>query len=102
MKERQVPTAKKRFVVVTTEHRGVFGGYLNGSDDTDKTVSLTEAQMCVYWHQSVRGVLGLASTGPLKGSRVSPAVPKITLQGVTLIMDATSDAEKAWQSRPWN
>lgn len=97
-----MPTAKKRFVVVTTEHRGVFGGYLNGSNDTDKTVSLTEAHMCIYWPTEVHGVLGLATTGPLKGSRISPAVPKITLQGVTAVSDCTPEATRAWQSRPWS
>jgi hypothetical protein len=97
-----MPPKTKRFVVVTTAHRGVFGGYLNGQDETDKTVTLTEAHMCIYWPTEVHGVLGLATTGPLKGSRISPAVPKIVLQDVTSVMDATSDAEKAWQTRLWS
>jgi hypothetical protein len=59
-----------RYVVVTTEHRGVFFGALNGSNDTDKTVSLNDAQMCVYWTADVRGVLGLASSGPSQSCRM--------------------------------
>ena len=95
--------SKKQAVVVTTAHRGVFFGYLNGSQDrTAKTVELTDAQMCVYWSADVRGVLGLAVTGPTRGSKVGPAVPKITVQDVTAVVDATSDAEAAWRSRPWN
>ena len=50
-------------VVVTTEHRGVFFGYLDGSRDSE-TALLRDAQMCVYWSADVRGVLGLAATGP--------------------------------------
>ena len=97
-----MPTKSKRFVVVTTEHRGVFGGFLPASeDDNSKTLTLTECQICVYWSADVKGVLGLAATGPSKDCRVSPAVPKMTLQGVTSVMDCTAEAAKAWQDRPW-
>ena len=90
-----------RPVVVTTEHRGVFFGYLDGQDDTAKTVKLTQAQMCVSWTAAIGGVLGLAASGPDKGCRVSPAIPRIVLQQVTAVMDATDEAAKAWSSRPW-
>jgi hypothetical protein len=92
----------KRFVVVTTAHKGVFGGYLNGSDDTSKTIELTDAQMCVYWSQPTKGVLGLASQGPQPGSRVGPPVPRIVLQEVTAVMDANPEAERAWQNQTWS
>jgi hypothetical protein len=95
------PKTKKRPVVVTTEHRGVFFGHLNGEDAASKVVTLTDVQMCVYWSADVNGVLGLASSGPSKSCRVTPAVPKITLQGVTAVMDATTVAEAAWRARPW-
>lgn len=94
-------TKTARPVVVTTEHRGVFFGYLNGQDDAAKTVALSEAQMCVYWSASIGGVLGLAATGPDKACRISPAIPKITLQAVTAVLDATPEAAQAWKGRPW-
>lgn len=95
-------TKSKQFVVVTTAHRGVFGGYINGTTDRNaKTVELTEAQMCIYWSADVKGVLGLASSGPSKTCKVGPAVPKITLQDVTAVVDATEAAEKAWSGQPW-
>lgn len=98
-----MPDKTARFVVVTTEHRGVFGGVLNGDQDSDATtLTLTDAQMCVYWSADMNGVLGLASSGPSRSCRVSPSVPKITLQGVTSVVDATEDAEKAWRARPWS
>jgi len=94
--------AKKRPVVVTTEHRGVFFGFLNGANQpTDTVVTITDAQMCVYWSADVQGVLGLAATGPSKDCKVTPKIPKITLQAVTSVMDATDDAVTAWQARPW-
>ncbi len=94
-------TTTNKPVVVTTEHRGVFFGMLDGQDPADSVVTLTDAQMCVYWSVDVKGILGLAATGPSTASRVTPAVPKITLQAVTAVMDATPEAVKAWQARPW-
>ena len=92
----------KRMVVVTTDKdkRGVFFGELV-KQDADK-VTLKDAQMAVYWSEKTRGVLGLASIGPQKGSKITPIVPKIDLVGVTSVMDATKDAEKLWREEPWN
>lgn len=99
-RKRGVMAKKKRFVVVTTAHKGVFGGYANGAA-TGKTIELTDAQMCVYWSADVHGVLGLAASGPSKSSRVTPAVPCIRLEDVTAVMDASAEAEAAWRKRPW-
>lgn len=90
-----------QFVVVTTIHKAVFAGLLEGSKE-DQTITLREAQMCVYWSNEVRGVLGLAAGGPTATCRVTAPVPSITLQGVTAVMVATPEAEKAWRARPWN
>lgn len=89
-------------VVVTTEHRGVFFGYLQ-DDGTEPgtTVTITDAQMCVYWSTDVRGIVGLAATGPTSGCKITPAAPSITLHGVTAVMGATDEAVIAWQKRPW-
>lgn len=93
--------AKPQFVVVTTAHKGVFGGLVEGQKD-EKTVTLTEAQMCVYWSADVQGVLGLATAGPSKNCKVTRQIPRIVLQDVTAVMDCTSEAEAAWRARPWN
>lgn len=90
-------------VVVTTEHRGVFFGHLDQAEErTAKIITLTGAQMCVYWSADVQGVVGLAATGPTKGCKVTRPVPKMTLQGVTAVIDATGEAVTAWQERPWS
>lgn len=99
--EEKHSSAKAKHVVVTTEHRGVFGGTLLMRDDAAKTVALGDAQMCVYWSSDVRGVLGLASSGPSASCKVSPIVPRIDLQGVTAIIESTPAAQKCWRARPW-
>jgi hypothetical protein len=88
-------------VVVTTEHRGVFFGYIQDYEPGQKAVRLHDARMCIHWDTSVRGVLGLASSGPSRMSRVGPAVPVIDLAAVTAIMAATDSAVSAWESAPW-
>lgn len=91
--------ATKKYLVVTTTHRGVFAGF--GTPTDGDTITLTEARMCVYWTQDVRGVLGLAAGGPSKSCRITAAVPKITLSGVTAVMECSSDAKAAWERGPW-
>jgi hypothetical protein len=93
--------SKSKAVVVTTEHRGVFFGYAEGPAQAGK-ITLTDAQMCVYWSPETRGVLGLGAGGPQQGSKVTAAVPSIDLEKVTAVMDCTPEAEDAWKKQPWN
>jgi hypothetical protein len=90
---------KKRFVVVCTDKRGVFGGY--STDTTGDPIILTDAQMCVYWSADVRGVMGLASSGPSNSCSVTHQIPSIELRGITAVMETTKAAEAAWRSCPW-
>jgi len=94
----------KRFVVITTDstRRGVFGGYLEKSDLDKQTATLIEARMAIYWSAATKGVLGLASIGPQKGSKITPSVPTIELNGVTSIMDCTPKAVTKWQNGGWD
>lgn len=86
--------------VVTTDHKGVFFGYAEPGLKSEKT--LKNARMCVYWSSNVKGVLGLAFTGPLSGSKISPAIPSISLNGVTSVMQCTPEAVDAWEKSPWD
>ena len=90
-----------QFVVVTTDHtrRGVFAGDLVSHEGD--VVVLENAQQCVYWSRETRGVLGLASKGPQEGSRIGPPVPSIKIDGVTAVIEATTEARKLWESQPW-
>lgn len=89
----------KKFLLVTTEHKGVFAGY--GVPTTNKVIRLEQAQMCVYWSSDVHGVIGLASTGPTSDCKIGPPAPAITLQGVTSVMECSKDAEAKWKEQPW-
>lgn len=87
-------------LVVTTEHRGVFFGY--GEMTNEKIIKLTDARMCVYWSADVHGIIGLAANGPTKGCKITPAAPSILLQGVTSIQEVSPSAEEKWKQEIWS
>lgn len=90
----------KRRVVVTTEYRGVFFGTLEHRNDRE--VHLSDARMCVFWSSDVRGIVGLASTGPSRACRISTPAPRVELLGVTSLMECTDVAAAAWEAAPWS
>ena len=90
----------KQPLVVTTAHRGVFFGY--GEPTESKTITLEDARMCIYWPQSNKGVVGLASDGPHNGARVGPRAPSVLLQDITAIFECTPEAATAWEKAPWH
>jgi hypothetical protein len=99
MKTNKMEKGKRQFLVVSTDKRGVFGGY--GVPTQNTVITLEEAQMCVHWDAATKGFTGLAADGPTKGCRIGPPAPAITLQGVVSVMQASSKAEAAWKSQPW-
>lgn len=101
-------------VVVTTAHRGVFFGEVISYDlarevtdaagvtvKTPSTIVLRDSRVVVYWPAEVRGFVGLAYTGPLKGSRISPAAPTAQYTDVTGLLECTPEAITAWESDIW-
>lgn len=90
---------EKPFVVVTTEHRGVFFGKLESRDGNE--VTLSAARVCVYWSAETKGFIGLAVTGPLKGSKVSLAADELTVTAVTSITKCTEAAVAQWLQGLW-
>lgn len=88
----------ERAVLVTTVHRGVFFGY--ATDTTGETIFLRRCRNAVYWVGGVKGFLGLASTGPLDGSRIGPAAD-VTLRSITSVAEVTAGAVARWEGAPW-
>ena len=85
-----------RPVLVTTEYRGVFFGY---ADDTKgDTITLTNARNCIYWPGTQGGFGGLASEGPVKGSRIGARVEKMELRKITAVAECTPAAVEAWEA----
>jgi hypothetical protein len=93
-------TAEPTPVLVTTEHRGVFFGYLTG-DAAKEKITLERARNCLYWTADVRGFVGLAESGPTAGCRVGPVAPKLTLFGITSVIECTPKAVARWEASPW-
>lgn len=92
-------TNGERAVLVTTEHRGVFFGYASETDGD--TIKLRAARNCIYWPSTNKGFLGLASMGPLDGSRVGPAAD-IDVRQITCVAECTATAVTAWEKAPWS
>lgn len=90
-------------VLITTDStkRGVFMGFIDPKDADKETLEALEVRMAVYWHTDVKGVLGLAATGPSKNCRITAAAQKATLKGVTAVVEVTDDALAAWRKEPW-
>jgi hypothetical protein len=89
-------------VLVTTEHRGVFFGYVAGeTPDLPTKLALLNARNCVYWSTDERGVFGLAVSGPGPKCKIGPQVPTITIWKITSIADCTPAAAAAWEKAPW-
>ena len=92
--------AKKKLkaVVVTTEFRGVFFGYVKDDKNFPETMTLTGVRNCIYWESSVGGVFGLAATGPSSGSRIGQRVDEMTICKITSLTPCDDTAVKAWES----
>ena len=90
-------------VLITTDSskRGVFMGFINPEDADKEIMEATEVRMAVYWSQDVRGVLGLAATGPTKSCRITKATNRAVLKGVTAVAEISEDALKEWRKEPW-
>lgn len=88
-------------VVVTTENRGVFFGYMTDDSGLPGRVVLQGCRNCVYWPASTKGFLGLAASGPPSGSRVGPAAAETTLFGITSVSAASPEAVEAWERATW-
>ena len=102
--KKNVTASAERALVICTAKRGVFFGYAPGSAkeilDTG-SVTLARSRMCVFWSQSTKGVLGLASIGPQSGSRIGPPVPEFAANEITGVMVCTPAAAEAWEKAPW-
>lgn len=90
---------QEKAVLVTTEYRGVFFGYLAGVADYNREtrrITLHRVRNVIYW-SGKRGFLGLASHGPESGSRIGAEAPRVELHAVTSVTDCTEDAVKTFK-----
>lgn len=92
-------TKKERYVLVTTEFRGVFAGYATNTDGD--VIKLREARNCISWSSSIKGFLGLASIGPDNNCKIGPAAD-IELRKITSVAEVTAEAQAKWLAAPWS
>lgn len=89
---------EERLVVVLTEFKEIFCGW--SSDVTGDRIKLRSARQACYYSEDTHGLLGLAVTGPGKGSRIGPAA-NIEVRRVVNVIECSSEAAKAWESASW-
>lgn len=90
-------TIQKKAVLVTTEFRGVFFGYVKDDSQLPNQITLTNARNCIYWASSVGGFLGLASKGINSDCKIGSQVAEITLYKITSVTQVTEQAAKTWE-----
>lgn len=84
---------QQRAVLVTTAHRGVFFGFLEGQEGNKVTIN--RARCAIRW-STKGGFLELAKDGPNKDSKIGAEADRIELFDVTSIADVSDDATKKW------
>lgn len=90
-------------VLITTDStkRGVFAGFINPADTEKENIVVEELRMAVFWSSDMKGVLGLASMGPSSSCRISKAVKKASIKGVTAVVELSDEALAKWRKEPW-
>ena len=89
---------KNKAVLVTTEFRGVFFGYVKDEKHLPDEITLTNVKNCIYWSSDVGGFLGLAANGPTSGCKIGVQVPELRIFKITSVTPVTDEAAKKWNS----
>lgn len=89
---------KNEAVLVTTEFRGVFFGYVKNDKNLPDEITLTDVRNCIYWSAEMGGFLGLASKGPDSSCKIGAQVSELRLFKVTSITPVSAEATKKWNS----
>ena len=93
---------KNQAVVVTTEFRGVFFGYLDKAlTKIEGDLKLNKCRNAISWDRDTKGFLGLAANGPTANCRIGPASPSLLIKKLTSIAECSDKAAKAWEAEPW-
>lgn len=84
-------------VLVTTEHRGIFFGYVKSDERLPVEITLAKVRNCIYWSSDVGGFLGLAAAGPNKNCRIGKQVDELRIFKITSVAPVNDGAAKAWE-----
>lgn len=89
---------EKTYVVVRTYSAGVHVGVLGPK--AGEEVTLTEARRVWYW-EGANTLHEMALRGVSKASKVSEAVPTITLRGWIELIPCSEEAERSLRTVAW-
>lgn len=96
-----------RAIIVCTDKRGVFFGYVPNDGPSNEDMlspdarpKLFGARMAVYWTNAERGVMGLASAGPGPQCRIGAAAD-IVVKDIHAVIDVTNESAARWELAPW-
>lgn len=93
---------KEKAVLVTTEFRGVFFGYVKDESKLPEEITLTNARNCVKWSCKMEGFLGLTAYGPDDNCRIGVKVTEITLYKITSVSPITNNQViQKWEDAQW-
>jgi len=84
-----------KFVLVTTEYKGVFAGHLCEYSKDGRRIILKEARCAIRW-ATTKGFIELAEVGPNSESKIGATAPEIELYGVTSVTECTELAKQVW------
>ncbi len=87
---------EKKYVVVTTEFRGVFFGEVKNDKKLPAEITLKNVRNCIYWSSDVGGFLGLAANGPSSSCKIGTLAPELTVYKITSVSPVTTEAADKW------
>ena len=79
-------TKRKIPVLITTERRGVFFGYIDPETRNERTLQLTGMRNCIRWDASIGGFAKVDGVA--------------TMHLVECVLDVAPEAVKAWEAAP--
>jgi len=86
-------------VLVTTAHRGVFGGLIPDEQDLSvKAMPLKDARMAIRWG-TTKGLMQLCDSGPTSNSLISAPADVPMLHDITAVFAISDKAWEKWQSK---
>ena len=86
-------------VLITTKHRGVFGGFVPAEQDlTARTIKVRGMRCAIRWDVQ-GGFLELAERGPGASARIGLPADCHALHDITGVWEITPKAWAAWEAR---
>lgn len=87
---------KKEAILVTTEYRGIFFGYVKDKSKLPQEITLTLPRNCIYWSEDLEGFIGLSVKGPNDTCTIGCKGIEMTLYKITSTAKVSKEAEKKW------